>query len=170
MNACRSLRVLILAAFIAPYMGDPVLCLASPAASESPDTVEGTTYRLERAYFISAHVPSDIADKVLKSVVAAVGLDYGKYDQVAFLDAPGREQFRPRDGSKAGAFSKAVRVPTTVVSFSVPHDATALKDALDAIYKSHRYEEPVIYVSEVWRARSTASDDSNPNRWWNSKH
>jgi hypothetical protein len=118
---------------------------------------------------VTAHVPNEIVDKVLNAVVSAVGLDYGKYDQVAFLDASGREQFRPREGSKAGAMKKAVRPPTTSVSFSVPHDSAVLKAALDAVYKAHNYEEPVIYVSEVWRTRSTATDEANLNRWRDDK-
>lgn len=127
----------------------------------------GNSYRLERAYLVTVHVPSTDADQVLAAAVAAVGLDYGKYDHVAYLDTPGLEQFRPREGSKAGAQSAAGRTPTTKVSFSVARDSTVLKKALDAIYGAHSYEEPVIYISEVWRSRATNPDDENPNRWWN---
>jgi hypothetical protein len=169
MNTGRLFPVIMLGTFLACVGGMPVWSLASPASTDSPAAIEGATYRLEPAYLITVHVPNEIVDKVLKSVVAAVGLAYGNYDQVAFLEAPGREQFRPRDGSKAGAMKKAVRIPTTSVSFSVPHDTAALKDALDAIYKAHSYEEPVVYVSDVWRTRSTAPDETNPNRWWNEK-
>ena len=109
------------------------------------------------------------ADKVLNAVVTAVGLEYGKYDRVAFLDAAGFEQFRPKEGSKAGMQAEAGRVPTTNVSFSLTHDVAVLKKALDAIHKVHSYEEPLIYVSDVWRSRATGKDDSNPNRWWNRK-
>lgn len=133
----------------------------------APEQIKGENYRLERAYLVTIHVPNADVDKVLESVVTAVGLDYGKYDQVAYLDAPGLEQFRPRAGSKAGAQSEAGRVSTTKVSFSVPHDTTVLRKALDAAYKAHRYEEPVIYISEVWRTRAINPDDTNPNRWWN---
>jgi hypothetical protein len=55
------------------------------------------------------------------------------------------------------------------VSFSVPHDDAILQKALEAVYAAHSYEEPVIYVSEVWRTRSTNPDEQNPNRWWNQK-
>jgi hypothetical protein len=140
-----------------------------PAATRSPEDTEGSSYRMERAYLVAVHVPNPEVDKVLKAVVDAVGLKYGKYDRVAFLDAPGLEQFRPMEGSKAGKQAKAVRVPTTIVSFSVPHDLATLRKALDAIRYVHSYEEPVIYVSEVWRSRATAREDSNPNRWWNRK-
>jgi hypothetical protein len=142
---------------------------SKPAASRSPGDIVGASYRMERAYLVAVHVPNADVDKVLSAVVSAVGLEYGKYDQVAFLDAPGLEQYRPMEGSKAGKQAEAVRVPTTIVSFSVPHDLVTLRKALDAIRYVHPYEEPVIYVSEVWRSRATAREDSNPNRWWNRK-
>ncbi len=88
------------------------------------------------------------------------------HDQVAYLDAPALEQFRPREGAKAGAQADAMRVPTTSVSFTVPRDSAVLQEALDALHTAHRYEEPVIYISEVWRTRATNADDANPN-WWN---
>jgi hypothetical protein len=44
-----------------------------------------------------------------------------------------------------------------------------LRRALDAAHQAHSYEEPVIYVREVWRSRATNPDDRNPNRWWNQK-
>ena len=136
-------------------------------AGASPADVVGTNYRMEPAYLVAVHVPNEDTEKVLAAVVAAVGLEYGKYDHVAYLDAPGLEQYRPMTGSKAGEQSAPGRTPTTNVSFSVPRDPTTLKKAIDAIYDAHAYEEPVIYVSEVWRSRSTGSDDRNPNRWWN---
>jgi hypothetical protein len=142
---------------------------AKPAGNRSPEDIMGATYRMERAYLVAVHVPNGEIDKVLDAVVSAVGLEYGKYDRVAFLDAAGLEQFRPMEGSKAGRQAEVSRVPTTNVSFSVPYDRVALKKALDAIRNVHSYEEPVIYVSAVWRSRASGGDDQNPNRWWNRK-
>lgn len=135
----------------------------------SPADIVGKHYRMEPAYLVAVHVPSDDADKVLAAVVAAIGLEYGKYDHVAYLDAPGLEQYRPMAGSKAGEQAAPGRTTTTNVSFSIPRDTAVLQRAMDAIYGTHSHEEPVIYVSEVWRSRSTGSDDDNPNRWWNHK-
>lgn len=140
----------------------------APTPPASPDLLVADTYRVERAYLVSAHVRTSEVDVVLGAVVEAVGLDYGKYDRVAFLDAPGMEQFRPREGSKSGP-GDVTREPTTIVSFSVPLDVATLRRALDAIRDKHSYEEPVIYVQEVWRTRATGGDDKNPNRWWNRK-
>jgi hypothetical protein len=58
-------------------------------------------------------------------------------------------------------------VPSKVVTVSVAHDAAVLQKTLDAINQSHSYEEPVIYITEGWRSRSTDRDEKNPNRWWN---
>jgi hypothetical protein len=76
---------------VAPSRGAP-----SPVADLSPDQIEGKSYRLERAYLVTVRVPSAIVDKVLQSVVTAVGLEYGKYDQVAYIDALGCRRWRWR--------------------------------------------------------------------------
>jgi hypothetical protein len=102
-------------------------------------------------------------------VAEAVKLEYGKYDQVAFIDAPGLEQFRSMAGSKAGDMPSAGRAPTTNVSFSAPCNVVVLKKAVDAIHAVHSYEEPVVYIDEVWRTRNTGVDDKNPEKWWNRK-
>jgi hypothetical protein len=96
-----------------------------PLKPASPEQVVGDTYRVEPAYHVECHVPDAEVDRVLQAVAEAVGLDYGKYDRVAFVDAPGLEQFRPLEGSRAGVQASAGREPTTKVRFSVPRDATA---------------------------------------------
>jgi hypothetical protein len=141
-----------------------------PPQPATPGQIVGATYRVEPAYYVECHVPNAEVDKVLRAVVEAVKLEYGKYDQVAFVDAPGLEQFRPMAGSKAGEVAGAGREPTTNVSFSVPRDVVVLKKALDAIHAVHSYEEPVVYIHEVWRTRNTGVDDPNPSKWWNQKN
>lgn len=137
--------------------------------SSPADELTADSFRLERVYVVTVHIPNAEVEKVLGAVTAAVPLDYGFYDQVAFLDAPGLEQYRPREGSKGGVQDKAGRSPTTRVSFSIPRDAEALAAVLAAIRRVHSYEEPVIYIHEAWRSRTTDRDESNPNRWWNQK-
>lgn len=133
----------------------------------SLNQIEGDNYSLEPAYLVTMHVPNADVDRVLESVAKEVGLYYGKYDNVAYLDAAGLEQYRPLEGSKGGALDSAWREPTTRVHFSVPRDEGILLRALNAAHSAHSYEEPVFYVSEVWRTLATNPDDSNPNRWWN---
>jgi hypothetical protein len=143
---------------------------AGVAAEQTPpNQLVGRTYRLERAYVVSVHVPSGSVAKVVQALAAAVGLEYGRYDQVAYIDAEGMEQYRPLAGSKAGAQQTVTTTPSRVVTVSLVHDGAVLRKALDAIAQVHPYEEPVIYVTEGWRSRSTSADEKNPNRWWNQK-
>jgi len=131
---------------------------------------EGENYILEPAYLVTMHVPNADVERVLASVAKEVGLYYGQYDNVAFLDAVGLEQYRPLEGSKGGALENPWREPTIRIHFSVPRDKDMLRRALSAAHSAHSYEEPVFYVSEVWRTMATNPDDSNPNRWWNQKN
>jgi hypothetical protein len=163
----RNRRVVTLVAVFGSCVGAAFAAEAPQAAS--PEQIIGATYRVEPAYYVECHVPNAEVDKVLSAVVEAVKLEYGKYDHVAFIDAPGLEQFRPMAGSKPGEVVGAGRQPTTNVSFSVPRDVGLLKKALDAIHTVHSYEEPVVYIHEVWRTRNTGGDDPNPNKWWNQK-
>lgn len=133
------------------------------------DEFKADSFRLERVYVVTVHIPNAEVEKVLEAVTTAVPLDYGFYDQVAYLDAPGLEQYRGREGSKGGAADKAGRTPTTKVSFSIPRETQALGKVLAAIRHTHSYEEPVIYVHETSRSRTTDRDENNPNRWWNLK-
>jgi hypothetical protein len=134
-----------------------ILSVGARAADIAPDQLVGKTYRLERAYQVRVHVPSDSVNKVLQSLVAAVGLKYGNYDQVAYIDAKGVEQYRPLAGSKSGAQQDVTATPSKVLTLSLPHDAAVLQKAVDAIYRAHPYEEPVIYITEVWRSRLTSA-------------
>jgi hypothetical protein len=150
--------------------GVGVVWLAFRAAPSSPaDEFKADSFHLERVFVVTVHIPNPEIEKVLEAITAAAPLQYGFYDQVAFLDAPGLEQFRPREGSKGGAQEKSGRSPTTKVSFSIPRDAETLAKVLAAIRQKHSYEEPVIYIHEAWRSRTTDRDENNPNRWWNQK-
>ncbi|MGD8923176.1 MAG: hypothetical protein PVH24_07985 [Candidatus Zixiibacteriota bacterium] len=139
----------------------------APTTDLSLSQIEGDNYTLEPAYLVTMHVPNADVDRVLESVAEEVGLFYGRYDNVAYLDAAGLEQYRPLEGSKGGAMDSAWREPTTRVHFSVPRDEKILRRALNAAHSAHSYEEPVFYITEVWRTLATNPDDSNPNRWWN---
>lgn len=167
MRSTITLSVLT-AALIGAWVGIGWLALRGTPSTPA-DGLQAESFRLERVYTVTVHIPNPEVEEVMKAVTAAVPLNYGFFDQVAFLDAPGLEQYRPREGSKAGVQDKAGRNPTTKVSFSIPRDAEALGKVLAAIRHVHSYEEPVIYVQEAWRSRTTTRDESNPNRWWNRK-
>jgi hypothetical protein len=150
--------------------GVGIVWLAIRSTPSSPaDEFIADSFRLERVYVVTVHIPNPEVEKVMEAVTAAVPLDYGFFDQVAFLHAPGLEQYRPREGSKAGVQDKAGRSPTTHLSFSIPRDGEALRKVFDAIRRVHSYEEPVIYVHESRRSRTTDRGEGNPNRWWNQK-
>ena len=84
--------------------GVGIAWLAFRGTPSSPaDEVNADSYRLERVYVVTVHIPNPEVEKVLEAITAAVPLDYGFYDQVAFLDTPGLEQFRPREGVQGGS-------------------------------------------------------------------
>jgi len=165
----RSVMLIVLGgALVGAGVGIGWLAIRGTPSSPA-DEFTADPFRLERVYVVTVHIPNPELEKVLEAITAAVPLDYGFYDQVAYLDAPGLEQFRPREGSKGGLQDKAGRSPTTRVSLSIPRDTNALAKVLAAIRHAHSYEEPVIYIHEAWRSRTTDRDESNPNRWWNQK-
>jgi hypothetical protein len=59
--------------------------VAKSAADASPDQLVGKTYRLQRIHLVSVRISSGSVDKVLQSLAAAAGPEYGKYDHVAFI-------------------------------------------------------------------------------------
>ena len=134
----------------------------------SPAAIEDKAFRLETAFIVSVNVPSESAEKVLRSITDSVPLEYGKYDRVAFRSATGVEQFRPLQGSRAGEQAVLSEVPTTRITFAIPEDVNLLQKVIAAARYAHPYEEPVVHVESGWMSRAKASsDESNPNRWWN---
>ena len=134
----------------------------------SPTAIADKAFGLEPAYIVSVNVPSEAAEKVLGSITNSVPLEYGKYDHVAFRSATGVEQFRPRQGSRAGEQAVLSAVPTTRITFAIPEDVDILHKVIAAARYAHPYEEPVVHVETGWVSRAKpAGDESNPNRWWN---
>ena len=127
-----------------------------------------TTCRLERSWRVRVELADRDDARVRLAVVEAVGLGYGPYEGVAFESGPGIQFFRPAEGSRLGETAETVTMPARVLTFAVPAEPDRLARAIEAIRRTHSYEEPVITVSEVWASRADyASDRSNPNRWWN---
>jgi hypothetical protein len=147
-------------------------------AAACTDDIRGESFYLEQVYLVSVNIPLEAAEdgsvdsvkNVLDSIMAAVPLTYGKYDGVAFRSSPGTEQFRPCAGSRAGQQQARSECRTVRVSFSIPRDANALRNTIEAIHRAHSYEEPVIDVQQGWSSRATgAKHDDNPDKWWNRK-
>jgi hypothetical protein len=157
--------ILIAVVVLLAYSCSPA---SSPRPGSSPEAIEDPSFRLEPAYVVSVNVPSDAADKVLRSITRSVPLIYGNYDQVAFRSATGVEQFRPLRGSRAGEQAVPSEVSTTRITFAVPRDLDTLRNVIAAIRHSHPYEEPVVHVESGWMSRAkSGGEESNPNRWWN---
>jgi hypothetical protein len=134
----------------------------------SPAAIEDKAFRLEPAYIVSVNVPSEAAEKVLRSITDSVPLEYGNYDHVAFRSATGVEQFRPLKGSHAGELALVAEVPTTRITFAIQEDVNILHKVIAAVRFAHPYEEPVVHVETGWMSRAKpGSDESNPNRGWN---
>jgi len=164
----KHFKTAVYGAFLAIGLSSSLVYGLNSSVNVTPEQIQGHGYRLEQAYLVETHVPNADVDGVLKALVTAVSLEYGdKYDQVLYLDTPGLEHFRPKDNSKGGGHKTALRDPSTRITFSIPRNSLLLKNAIDAIHKAHSYEEPVVYVKEVWRSQATSAGDDNPNRWWN---
>ena len=149
-----------------------VIALAGCSTKRDSDATligfQTETLRLEPVFIITVNVPTDDAEAVLRSVTKAVPLQYGDYDQVAYLSSAGYEQFRPLEGSRAGEQQELSAYATTQVTFCIPKDQVALAKALEGAQDAHPYEEPVIYVREGYASRSVrGAGADNPNRWWN---
>ena len=60
------------------------------------------------------------------------------------------------------------RLGVVLVDFEVPRDPELLERVIEAVFRVHGYQEPVIKVREGWASRSKGLDDAdNPHRWWN---
>lgn len=127
-----------------------------------------TSCRLRPSWMVWVELADRDDARVREAVTAAVGLEYGPYTGVAFESGPGEQFFRPAAGSKLGERSETVTMPARVLTFSLPRDPVTLANAIEAVRHAHSYEEPVIYVRDVWASRADdARDRGNPNRWWN---
>lgn len=106
--------------------------------------------------------------RIREAVTAAIGLEYGPYEGVAFESGPGFQFFKPKEGSKLGSSHETVQMPARVLTFTVAGDEKLLAKAIEVVRHTHSYEEPVIIVHRAFASRADYSDDrDNPNRWWN---
>lgn len=135
----------------------------------SDQPFETPSVRLSHAVLVTFQAPREDVDRIMNDVVTITPLPMGKYDSNAFETASGVERYRPREGAGAGAEDGVRKRPGVVeVSFEVPADRGLLDAVIEAIFRSHSYEEPVIRLQQILSGRSKGLDDrDNPNRWWN---
>lgn len=132
-----------------------------PAGADTP-------FHLDPVWRIQVELGPEDDDTVRQGLNAAVDLTCGAYDHVSFETAPGVQTFRGHAGTVMGEMADATTRSVRVLSFSIPKQDAVLSTALEAIYRLHSYEEPVIYVAEAYAARAHGRlGDAGSRRWWN---
>lgn len=124
---------------------------------------------MEPLWRVAFQAPSEDVDRIFAGITSRVALRQGNTDRNAYCTAPGREFYRPLEGTPTGAESEVRRRPgVEEVSFFIPRDPQQLDAVIEAIYAVHSYYEPVIVVQDALRSVCRGLDDSdNPHRWWN---
>lgn len=110
--------------------------------------------------------------RILDAVMKVDPLAYGRYLRNGFVSAVGSETHKAQADSTtaihSGVEDQAEYFDCVELSFSVDRDVTNLAAVLDAVRDAHHYEEPVMFVQELWASRAIYDPtNNNPNRWWN---
>lgn len=131
------------------------------------DHTRSDRFDLEAGTEIKVQVPELHAQPLLRAVYKHDTLRYGHYDHVSFQTALGLQRFRSRPGGRNAASEEVFDVPCVELGFFVA-DRAAVGPVLEAIYAQHPYEEPVVLIQQVQRARHRPGvDEDNPNKFWN---
>ena len=95
---------------------------------------------------ITVQTPEKNAQQITNAILDCDALKYGDYDRVSFHSSIGTQQFRSLGSGRNAETETAVEVPCVELSFffSVTEDQAV--QVLKAIYASHPYEEPVVFV------------------------
>ena len=118
---------------------------------------------------VTVQVPETHAQKVVEAVLTEDPLKYGDYDCVTFKTALGVQQFRSIGTGRNAKTKHVVEVPCCEISFFLGSDEKVAVGVLNAIYRAHPYEEPVIAVEPCIRTQHIRGvDEDNPNKFWNS--
>ena len=130
--------------------------------------LESDRFVAEEGLRIIVQVPDSCAQRIVDAILVEDALEYGDYDCVTFKTAPGVQQFRSLGSGRNPATERVVEVPCLELSFFLSGDETGAARVLKAIYSSHPYEEPVVFVEPCARTLHVRGmDEDNPNRFWN---
>ena len=125
-------------------------------------------FNVESGWRVSVQVPADCEHTVFDAVLESTQLRYGDYEAVTFSSAVGTQNFRSLGSGRNRPNQHNVKVPTVELSFFFAGTAGELEQVIRAIYDTHPYEEPVVYVDRVDRTLHIRGiDEDNPNRFWN---
>ena len=131
-------------------------------------TLENDRFHAEEGLHITVQVPETHVRAVLDAVMAETDLKYGDYDCVSFTTSAGIQRFRSLGTGRNRATTTAVEVHCVEVSFFLGNGHSNTSHVLKAVYASHPYEEPVIYLHPCVRTvHIRGLDEDNPNRFWN---
>ena len=102
-------------------------------------------------YRITVFVPAGHVQAVIDGVCAVDELRIGDYAQVAWLSAPGSEQFLPLPGARPtqGSIGALERNASVRLEFCIPREEARLRRVIDeGIRAHHPWEVPAIFVDE----------------------
>jgi len=123
----------------------------------------------ENGFRISVQIPDQNAQSLLEQVRKETVLKWGDYDSVTFKTALGTQQFRSLGTGRNAATEGTVEVPCVEISFFLANKEALVARVVEAIYRAHPYEEPVVFVQACLRTLHIRGlDEDNPNRFWNS--
>ena len=133
---------------------------------------QSRTGALVPVYRIVVQTRQQDTDRILDAATKVDSLAYGRYLRNGFVSATGSETYKAQAGSTTSVHrsveNEAEYFDCVELSFSVDRDVTNLAAVLDAVRDAHHYEEPVIFVQELWASRAVYDpENKNPNRWWN---
>lgn len=132
-------------------------------------TLDNDRFIPEEGLRITVQVPDTHSQRIVDAVLTKDALKYGDYDSVTYQTTSGTQQFRSLGLGRNAATAMVVEVPCVELSFFLCGDETKTVHVLKAIYASHPYEEPVVFVAPCIRTlHIRGMDEDNPNRFWNS--
>jgi hypothetical protein len=107
--------------------------------------------RLLPVYRVTVFVPVEHVQGLVDGVRTIDDLRIDDYADVAWLSAPGLEQFRPLAGATPtlGEIGELVRAPSVRVEFCIPRDADRLARLIESGIRAHHpWDAPAIFVDE----------------------
>lgn len=132
-------------------------------------TLKSNRFTPESGFRVTVQSPDQNIATIVDHVLAEASLKYGDYDSVAFRTAAGVQQFRSLGSGRNTATQEVVEVPCMEISFFLESNEALVGRVVEAIYASHPYEEPVVFIEACLRTLHIRGlDEDNPNRFWNS--
>lgn len=125
-------------------------------------------FNTEPGFRLTVQVPEARVHHLVNAIRTQDPLSYGDYEAVSFRTAAGVQQFRSLGGGRNIPNDVVDDVPCVELSVFLPDDTALVGRVIEAVYNTHPYEEPVIFVTQCQRTTHIrGQDEDNPNRFWN---